>query len=311
MSVLEERIFHPTYMRLLCLHVRRRGVSLADALAGTGMTWRQLLHEKRLIPFGAMRSLILSAKRLTACPSLGLEFGISVETAAHGLTGAAIAASPDVSQALEAAVRYRPLRGRAVEFEFEAGKDCLTLFIREPFDLGDVRTFILEAHVAIIERFMTAVAGERLLGIEYRFPYRAPAWAPEYSRWLAGTAHFGARCMELRVPKKILRLRSVTADAQARPAITLAAERELAWQRSGGDFAGQIRRRLSEQQSSYPSLYEMAQELNMSPNTVAQAQARGGNLSAAPRRCPQGSRRMVPAQNAHAHRGNRRAARVC
>jgi hypothetical protein len=53
---------------------------------------------------------------LTGCPWLGLEFGVSVETAAHGLTGAAIAASPDVSQALEAAVRYRPLRGRAVEF---------------------------------------------------------------------------------------------------------------------------------------------------------------------------------------------------
>jgi len=51
-----------------------------------------------------------------------------------------------------------------------------------------------------------------------------------------------------------LRLRSVTADAQTRPAITLAAERELAWQRSGSDLAGQIRRRLSEQQSSYPSL---------------------------------------------------------
>jgi len=36
-------------------------------LSGTGMTWRELLHEKRLIPFGAMRSLILAAKRLTAC----------------------------------------------------------------------------------------------------------------------------------------------------------------------------------------------------------------------------------------------------
>ena len=150
MSALQARIFHPTYMRLLCVHVRRRGVSPADALAGTGMTWRQLLHEKRLIPFGAMRSLILSAKQLTACPSLGLEFGISVETAAHGLTGAAIAASPDVSQALEAAIRYRPLRGRAVEFELESGKDRSTLFIREPFDLGDVRTFILEAHVGIL-----------------------------------------------------------------------------------------------------------------------------------------------------------------
>jgi Arabinose-binding domain of AraC transcription regulator, N-term len=140
------------------------------------------------------------------------------------------------------------------------GKDCLTLVIREPFDLGDVRTFILEAHVGILERFMTAVAGEPLFGIEYRFPYPPPMWAPEYSRWLAGTARFSAGCMELRVPKKILRLRSVTADAQTRPAITLAAERELAWQRSGGDLAGQIRRR-----GPYPSLQAMAQEVNTPP----------------------------------------------
>ena len=41
MSVLvQERIFHPTYPRLLCLPVRRRGVSLADALAGTGIPAR-------------------------------------------------------------------------------------------------------------------------------------------------------------------------------------------------------------------------------------------------------------------------------
>jgi AraC-like DNA-binding protein len=75
--------------------------------------------------------------------------------------------------------------------------------------------------------------------------------------------------MEVRVPKKILQLRSVMADAQTRPAITLAAERELAWQRSGGDFAGQIRRRLSEQQSSYLSLNEMAQERNTSRRTLS------------------------------------------
>ena len=264
---LQKRIFHPTYVRLLCLHVHHRGVPLADVLADTGMTWRQLLHEKRLIAFGEMRSLILSAKRLTACPSLGLEFGISVETAAHGLTGAAIAASQDVSQALEAAVRYRPLRGRAVVFEFVAGEDYLTLLMREPFDLGDIRTFILEAHVGMIERVMATVVGESLVGVEYRFPYPPPAWAPEYSRRLVGRAHFSSGCMELRVPKKILGLRSVTADARTHGAITLAGERELAWQRSG-DLAEQIRRRLSEQQGSYPSVQAMAQELNMSPRTL-------------------------------------------
>jgi hypothetical protein len=71
-----------------------------------------------------------------------------------------------VSQALESAVSYRPLRGRAVEFQLAAGEDRSILTIREPFDFGDVRTFILEAHVGIIERFMTTVAGEPLPGIE-------------------------------------------------------------------------------------------------------------------------------------------------
>src|SRR5262249_3058139 len=68
-----ERIFHPDTVRSLCVHIRRRGVPLADALAGTGMTWQKLLHEKRSIAFDPMRTLILTAKELTGCPSLGLE----------------------------------------------------------------------------------------------------------------------------------------------------------------------------------------------------------------------------------------------
>ena len=82
---LHERLFHPTYLRLFCSHIQGRGASPADALAGTGMTWMQLLHEKRLIPFAPARALVLSAKRMTECQTLGLEFGYSVEIAAHGL----------------------------------------------------------------------------------------------------------------------------------------------------------------------------------------------------------------------------------
>ena len=265
--LLQERIFHPTYVRLLCSHIRRRGVSLEDALAGTGLTWQQLVHEKRLIALDTMRTLVLSAKRLAACPSLGLEWGVSVEMAAHGLTGAAIAAGRDVSQALKAAIRYRPLRGRAVEFELVDGEDCLTLLMREPFDFGDIRTFILEAHVGMLDRVMASVTGEALVGVKYRFPYRPPAWVSEYSRWLSGEACFSARRMELCVPQKMLHLPGVMADDRTRTAITLSAERELALQRSGSDFIRQVKRCLSEQEGSYPSAQAVAQKLNMSPRT--------------------------------------------
>ena len=66
MTVLvRERIFHPTYVRLLCLHVRRRGVLLADALAGTGMTWRQPAFGEEcghVMPDPAMRGRCLALK---------------------------------------------------------------------------------------------------------------------------------------------------------------------------------------------------------------------------------------------------------
>jgi AraC-like DNA-binding protein len=264
---LRERIFHPTYVRLLCLHLCHRGVSLNDALAGTGLTWPQLLHEKRLISLDAMRTLVLSAKRLAACPSLGLEWGASVEMAAHGLTGTVMATSRDVSQALGAAIRYRPLRGRAVEFELVDGEDYLTLLMREPFDFGDIRTFILEAHVGMLGRAMASVAGQSLVGVEYRFPYAPPAWAREYPRWLSGKACFSAEHMELRVPQKLLRLPGIMADHQTRTTITISAERELALQDSGSDFVRQIRRRLTERQGTYPNAQTMARELNMSPRT--------------------------------------------
>ena len=118
------------------------------------ISWRQLLHEKRLIPFTPARALVVSAKRLTECRTLGLEFGHSVEIAAHGLAGTAIAASPDLGQALGAAMRYRPLRGRAVEFSLRHDEHFLALRVYEPFDFEDMRTFVLEAQVAMLARIM-------------------------------------------------------------------------------------------------------------------------------------------------------------
>lgn len=263
----QSRLFHPTYVRLLCLYLRQRGVRLADALAGTGMTWRQLLHEKRLIPFEAMRSLALNAKRLTDCQALGLEWGASVELAAHGLIGAAIAASRDVSEALQAAARYHPLRGRAVALEVVRDADGSTLVIREPVALGDVRSFILEALVTIIERLMATVAGGPVAGIVHRFPYAPPAWAPEYSRWLAGTICFGAERMELRVPDRILALPGVMEEGTHAAAV-IPAERQLALQQSGGEWVARIKQRLLEREGTYPGVQSMARDLNMSTRTL-------------------------------------------
>jgi AraC-like DNA-binding protein len=232
------------------------------------MTWRQLLSDKRFITLEAMRPLVLAAKRLTGRPALGLEWGVSVEMAAHGLTGAAVAASPDLSQALQAAVRYRPLRGRALEFDFLEDEEGATLVIREPFDFGDVRSFILEAHAGILAQSMATVAGGPLVGIDYQFPYAPPAWAADYSRWLGDGVRFRAERMELYVPKHLLSLPGVLADAATRAAVIIPAERQLALQQSGREWVGRIKQRLTERQDTYPGAKAMARELNISTRTL-------------------------------------------
>jgi AraC-like DNA-binding protein len=232
------------------------------------MTWRQLLHEKRLIPFAPARALVLSALRLTECRTLGLEFGHSVEIAAHGLAGTAIATSADLSQALGAAMRYRPLRGRAVEFCLRHDEHFSALLMHEPFDFGDMRAFVLEAQVAMLARIMVSIAGRQLTGIEYHFPYAPPAWAGEYTRWFSSKVRFGAPHMELRVPKSLLSLPNIMSDEQTRAAVILSAERELVLRMCSSDFVAQIRRRLSEQHGCYPSAHAMAREFNMSPRSL-------------------------------------------
>jgi len=261
------RIIHPTYVRLLLLYVRRLGVPIAEVLAGTGLGWRQLLAEKHFIGFDRLRAVVLAARQRTGRPALGLEWGLSVETAAHGLTGAAIATSRDVLEALRAATIYRALRGRAVRFDLETYADGASLVIREPFDFGDMRSFILEAHAGIIEHFLASVAGAPLTGIEYRFPYAPPAWQAAYARSLAGTIRFRAARMEVRVPNKSLAVPGVMADAGGRATIIASAERQLALQR-GGEWVGRVRQRLLERRDAYPTLAAVARDLNVSSRTL-------------------------------------------
>jgi AraC-like DNA-binding protein len=219
-------------------------------------------------PFHTGTGLVVSAKRLTECRTLGLEFGHSVEIAAHGLAGTAIAASPDLGQALGAAMRYRPLRGRAVEFSLRHDEHFLALRVHEPFDFEDMRTFVLEAQVAMLARIMASITGGQLVGIEYDFPYDPPTWAGEYSRWFPGEVNFRAPHMEVRVPKTLLSLPNIMSDEQTRAAVIVSAERELVLRLSGSDFVAKIRRRLSELQGCWPSVQTMAHEFNMSSRTL-------------------------------------------
>jgi len=270
-----EPVVHPTYARLLCAVLRGRGLDAGEALAALGMTAAQLAKENGLLTFAQMRRLILKAVELTGSQSLGLELGPVAQAAAHGPVGSAAVASGDLAQALEVIARYGAERMAAVDFHLAvgqavslgkaAGRNYAVLSIRERFDFGDVRIFVLETILVTIASLLETIAGLPLDRAEYSLPYPAPAWADVYCRFVKGKVGFGASSMQIRLPRDLLEAACVTADVSAFASAQRECERALL---EDGRLAQIVRRHLLGREGGYPSLADLARDLNVSPRTL-------------------------------------------
>lgn len=256
---------HPTYARLLCALLRGRGLDVGEALAGTGMTWAQLAKEEQFVTFAAMRRLILQAAALTGSAALGLELGPAAQPSAHGPVGYAAVASGTLEQALEVVAQYGAARIRGVDFRLATDRDGATLEMRERFDFGDVRIFILETLLVTVMGLLEALAGQPLERAECRLPYKAPRWAAEYARYVKAKVRFGAACLQIRLPRDLLETPCLTADAAAYAVARRECERSLAGE-SG--MAQRVRLRLLEREGDYPALAAVARELHISARTL-------------------------------------------
>jgi AraC-like DNA-binding protein len=263
-----EPSFHPTYARLLCVLLRKRGVETQQLLAGTGLSWTTLLDGNRGIGFAQIRGLILAAIKLANAPALGMELGAATPVSAHGQVGYAAVASKDLAQVIDVLIRYGALRSNAVDFRLTRyGTQC-HLQIREQFDLGDVRIPILETVLVIVVHMIETLLGFPLEQVQYYLPYPAPTWHPVYSSRLKGEINFNAACLEMRLPAELLAAPCLTADALAYASARRDCEQGLEQVLLDSSVVHQVRVRLQGREGSYPSCDAMAAELHMSTRTL-------------------------------------------
>ncbi|HEY0845308.1 MAG TPA: AraC family transcriptional regulator ligand-binding domain-containing protein [Noviherbaspirillum sp.] len=263
-----EPAFHPTYARLLCMLLRKGGIEPSRLLAGTGLTWAELVRAEQDIDFVRMRRLVHAALQLSGSPALGMELGAAVPVAAHGQVGYAAVASRDVRHAFDIVVRYSKLRSNALSFRLiENGTTCY-LQVRELFDLGDVRVHVLEAVLLVVVQLLETLLGQPLEEAQYLLPYAEPGWGDAYRRRLGDSLRFSANCMAIGLPQSLLDTPCVTSDPAAYAAARQACEEALAQLRQQYSIVQQVRRRLLAGDSQFPTCDAMAEELHMSARTL-------------------------------------------
>lgn len=260
--------FHPTYARVLCMMLRKRGVDVSCLLDGTGLNWPQLLNAERGLSFAQLRSLILAALRQSVSPLLGMELGAALPVSAHGQVGYAAMASKTLEQAFEVISRYSRLRSNAFEWRLSGARGQCAVRIQECIDLHDVRIPILEAVSTMQLKVIEALLGYAPENMELRLPYRRPLWHAEYTPRFAVRIVFDADCLELRFPENLLAAPCLSADPGAYAAARRDCEQGLAQLALEGDLLQQISARLRACEERYPGCDEMATQFHMSARTL-------------------------------------------
>jgi AraC-like DNA-binding protein len=259
---------HPAYGRLICGYVQKRGGDVDAVLAGTGLSWAQLLREERLLTHACYASMIAAVERQLGSHALGLEMCRAVQIHAHGELGLAMASSADLRQVLQVTARFNALRTRALRAAFREDADAARLCAWENFDLGPAGVTFIELSSGMLANAIRSAFGPVPLVLE--LPYARTPWADRYTEIFPRGVRFEQPCAATCVPLEALAFPNLTGDPVTFANALQSCERALAIQQAGddGDLLERLRAVLLSSQGRWPTEAEMAVRFAMSPSTL-------------------------------------------
>lgn len=259
---------HPVYARLACAELIRKGFAPEAILAGTRLDWERLHVDNHFISLEQLRRLLHRAIELSRCPWLGIDIGLHAQLSLHGALGQAVAASPDVGQALALVQRYMPVRQRLMGLRLEIDAVHATLVVDEYLMPPELRECLLGYLAGTVFRLVETVTGRSLASqVRIEWPFAKPSWAAQYTR-LAHHNSFGHTCLRGVLPVDLLQVRNLSADADAMRLAERECERQLTLQERGGSVSQRIQSRLAACDGRHPGIAEMAALENMSVRTL-------------------------------------------
>ncbi len=258
---------HPAYARLLLMQLRRHGLDAEFVLAEAGLVASELEGDQNLIDRERLRRLVTSALRASGRPWLGLEFGAAVPVLSHGPLGLAASASGNLAEALALIARFLGVRAPLLRLEVSRVVGGLWARFEVEPDLGEVRMFVLEAALVMLERLLQGLCARDFALARIELPWPRPAWARHYSAFLVSPLRFDARAARLWLPDTLARAACLSSDPAALAFARAECERRLAQANPRLDFVAALRRRLQACEGDYPDAPQMAAKLGLSPRS--------------------------------------------
>lgn len=201
-------------------------------------------------------------------PAIALHMGKSIKFGHHGTFAFAGLSFPNVWETMRVGAKYSKLVNRVVDFHLEEGEHFNTLRIETVFFTGAVYQMVIEIVMTMFCEIFTFILEDDLSGFEINFCYGQPKHIDEYKKIFRPKIQFEAASNEIRIPKYLAEkpfamANLITAEHFEKECDALLAEVE-----ETKSIAEQIREILLMSIGNYPSLDDLASQLNVSPRTL-------------------------------------------
>ena len=243
-------------------------VDLWPHLADLGINAQRLFEPDYFLSMDQEFEVFSLAKRLSGCPSLGLECGWSYNFVSFGALGVALVTSASMRDGLDYALRNIDLTYAYLTFAYHLENDTVCLTMDRPFDLGQHDVFLLERDMTAAYRVLSDTLGEPLPFLKVCFDVPAPSYAGEYRKIFNDTVEFGSPFNRIELPVSLFERKPALRDPYAH---NIAREQVAYLQKHTHPNPTTAQRVISffrKEPARYSRLESVAAALHLSPRTL-------------------------------------------
>ena len=273
---------HPIYAtRLLCEVANERGIATSDILAGTGIAPADLDDPEAVV--AASDEIVAVRKLLSAIPDhtgLGIDVGSRFRLTHLGLFGFAAMSCATFRELLDVSMRYFSLTMLNIDVKvFEGAESCLLEFVVDQLPT-DVRAFFLERDVAsivmtvsdfalpVVARYADQIAVEATLDKEIVAPLLE--LLPGVNR------EFGRAHNRLYFPRAMFDEPLPQADSHTLQRCMAQCDVLMQRNEQRRGITAVVRSKLFRESGRFPTLPDVAAELDVHPRTLRRQLAEEG-----------------------------------
>ncbi len=268
---LDSQIDPPHKVALLLDILAEEGIAADAALAGSGLDPQQVGNPATRVSARQLLTVFANARRLSADPALGLRAGLRIHITHLGLYGYALLSSATPRDAVEFALRYRPLAAPLVGLAFEESDGSAVWTFSDILGLGgdsELFRFLLEFQLGTQLSLHGDILGGTARPCAISLAYPAPAHAASYEALLGCPAQFGQARNELRFDAGWLQHRLTYANPITAALVRETCDQLLAELRSSSGLANQVFGILMQSPGRFPEIEAVARQLHMTGRTL-------------------------------------------